>query len=147
MLVVLNRQFFTLVLITYEVLIIKANTNHGIWNTEIYLLPFFHFIFVLSLSSVIDTVKPHDLRFEEKGFQLLANQNCFKTYFLHEKNKVTVELIDSDTVEEGAEKPANSDHKWSLYARHYIKVSLCFLLTGGGVCFPPVVTTNTSVAF
>ncbi|KHN75090.1 Paired amphipathic helix protein Sin3a [Toxocara canis] len=53
--------------------------------------------------------------------QLLANQNCFKTYFLHEKNKVTMELIDSDTVEEGAEKPLNNDHKWSLYARHYIK--------------------------
>uniref|UniRef100_A0A915BD67 Paired amphipathic helix protein Sin3b n=1 Tax=Parascaris univalens TaxID=6257 RepID=A0A915BD67_PARUN len=67
--------------------------------------------------------------------QLLANQNCFKTYFLHEKNKVTVELIDSDTVEEGAEKPSNSDHKWSLYARHYIK-SLCeespsFSITSG----------------
>ncbi|VDK50503.1 unnamed protein product [Anisakis simplex] len=53
--------------------------------------------------------------------QLLANQNCFKTYFLHDKNKVTMELIDADTVEEGAEKLSSADHKWSLYARHYIK--------------------------
>lgn len=59
--------------------------------------------------------------YETAAQQLLANQNCFKTFFLHENNKVTLELIDSDVVEEGNEKPQETEHNWSRYLRLYLK--------------------------
>ncbi|MFH4982225.1 hypothetical protein AB6A40_008934 [Gnathostoma spinigerum] len=62
--------------------------------------------------------------YETASEQLLANQNCFKTFFIHGKNKVTVELIDSDTIEENSEHDNEALPKWNHYVQHFMK-SLC----------------------
>ncbi|VDN06343.1 unnamed protein product [Thelazia callipaeda] len=57
--------------------------------------------------------------YERAAQEAFANQNCFKTFFLHETRNVTMELIDSDITEE-ADK-ADSDQEWSRYVHHYLE--------------------------
>ncbi|VDN44055.1 unnamed protein product [Gongylonema pulchrum] len=62
--------------------------------------------------------------YEEAAQQLMANQNCFKTHFLHKNRFVTMELIDSDITEEN-DKEEGHEHR-SRYVRHFAKVGIDF---------------------
>uniref|UniRef100_A0A0R3RJ47 HDAC_interact domain-containing protein n=1 Tax=Elaeophora elaphi TaxID=1147741 RepID=A0A0R3RJ47_9BILA len=61
-----------------------------------------------------------DDAYERAAQEVLANQNCFKTFFLHDTRSVTMELIDSDVTEEG--EKGDSDQEWSRYVHHYVEV-------------------------
>ncbi|CAG9530857.1 unnamed protein product [Cercopithifilaria johnstoni] len=60
-----------------------------------------------------------DDAYERAAQEVLANQNCFKTFFLHDTRSVTMELIDSDVTEEG--EKGDSDQEWSRYVHHYVE--------------------------
>ncbi|MCP9261124.1 Paired amphipathic helix protein Sin3a [Dirofilaria immitis] len=60
-----------------------------------------------------------DDAYERAAQEVLANQNCFKTFFLHDSRSVTMELIDSDVTEEG--EKGDSDQEWSRYVHHYVE--------------------------
>ncbi|EFO25910.1 hypothetical protein LOAG_02581 [Loa loa] len=60
-----------------------------------------------------------DDAYERAAQEVLANQNCFKTFFLHDTRSVTMELIDSNVTEEG--EKGDSDQEWSRYVHHYVE--------------------------
>uniref|UniRef100_A0A915PT96 Histone deacetylase interacting domain-containing protein n=1 Tax=Setaria digitata TaxID=48799 RepID=A0A915PT96_9BILA len=60
-----------------------------------------------------------DDAYERAAQEVLVNQNCFKTFFLHDTRSVTMELIDSDVTEEG--EKGDSDQEWSRYVHHYVE--------------------------
>nr|CTP81770.1 BMA-SIN-3 [Brugia malayi] len=60
-----------------------------------------------------------DDAYERAAQEVLVNQNCFKTFFLHDTRSVTMELIDSNVTEEG--EKGDSDQEWSRYVHHYVE--------------------------
>uniref|UniRef100_A0A0N5AGI1 HDAC_interact domain-containing protein n=1 Tax=Syphacia muris TaxID=451379 RepID=A0A0N5AGI1_9BILA len=83
------------------------------------------FRFKRPISYIVKTKNECDIEelYEAAAQKLLVNQNCFKTFFLHDRRKVTVELIDTETVDEGNEENDLTDKKWSQYINYYLKTS------------------------
>lgn len=75
------------------------------------------------MSCIVKTKNEAEIEdaYEAAAQKLLANQNCFKTFFLHDRRKVTVELIDTETIDEGNEENEGTDKKWSQYINYYLK--------------------------
>lgn len=82
----------------------------------------YRFVQPVSLYSRDKNEENIDEAYERAAQEVLANQNCFKTFFLHDTRSVTMELIDSDVTEEG--EKGDSDQEWSRYVHHYIEVHL-----------------------
>ena len=74
-----------------------------------------------SCSTAFDRLIP-ELIYQKKAEKLLADENCMKIFIYHQSQKMTIELLDTETESQNSEEQEESNaRKWNSYIERFIQ--------------------------
>ena len=73
-----------------------------------------------SCSTAFDRLIP-ELIYQKKAEKLLADENCMKVFIYHQSQKMTIELLDTETESQNSEQEESNARKWNSYIERFIQ--------------------------